>query len=224
MRQTSVFLDRSWTESLPIYTWVVEHPEGVIVVDTGDTARTAVPGYLPRWHPYYRFAVRARRRAATGDRAAAGTARHRLRKRAGGDPDLPAHGPRAGGPHNFSNSAVLVAQAEHEATQGFGGRLRGYLPNRWPGWFRGEPITFDPNPFGPFERSRALTADGSVIAVPAPGHVSFVVEDDASYFLVGGISYTERLPLEEALDAVSPDDRAALQRLAVRLVHNLVGA
>jgi hypothetical protein len=43
---------------VPILAWVIEHPEGIIVVDTGETARTAEPGYLPSWHPYYRFAVR----------------------------------------------------------------------------------------------------------------------------------------------------------------------
>jgi hypothetical protein len=27
-----------WTEPLPIYVWVIEHPEGIIVIDTGETA------------------------------------------------------------------------------------------------------------------------------------------------------------------------------------------
>jgi glyoxylase-like metal-dependent hydrolase (beta-lactamase superfamily II) len=52
-----VLLDKEWTEWLPILAWVIEHPEGTIVVDTGDTARTTEPGYFPRWHPYYRSAV-----------------------------------------------------------------------------------------------------------------------------------------------------------------------
>src|ERR671926_86896 len=49
-----VILDRTWTEWLPIYAWAIEHPEGAIVVDTGETARTSEPGYFPRWHPFYR--------------------------------------------------------------------------------------------------------------------------------------------------------------------------
>jgi N-acyl homoserine lactone hydrolase len=53
-----VILDRTWTEWLPIYAWAIEHPEGAIVVDTGETARTSEPDYFPQWHPYYRFAVR----------------------------------------------------------------------------------------------------------------------------------------------------------------------
>src|SRR5262245_15543323 len=58
MRQLNMLRDTSWTEPLPIYVWVIEQPEGVIVVDTGETARTAEPGYFPRWHPYYRIGLR----------------------------------------------------------------------------------------------------------------------------------------------------------------------
>jgi hypothetical protein len=50
-----VILDRTWTEWLPIYAWAIEHPEGAIVVDTGETARTSEPDYFPQWHPYYRL-------------------------------------------------------------------------------------------------------------------------------------------------------------------------
>jgi glyoxylase-like metal-dependent hydrolase (beta-lactamase superfamily II) len=57
-RFVRTLLDRQWTEPLPIHAWVIEHPEGLIVVDTGETARASHPGYFPRWHPYYRLAVR----------------------------------------------------------------------------------------------------------------------------------------------------------------------
>jgi glyoxylase-like metal-dependent hydrolase (beta-lactamase superfamily II) len=53
-----VLTDTEWTEWLPIYVWVIDHPEGIIVVDSGETARTSEPGYFPGWHPYYRLSVR----------------------------------------------------------------------------------------------------------------------------------------------------------------------
>ncbi len=37
-RLLNTLLDRKWTEPLPIYAFAIEHPEGVIVVDTGETA------------------------------------------------------------------------------------------------------------------------------------------------------------------------------------------
>jgi hypothetical protein len=58
IRQLNILLDRSWTESLPIYAWAIETVDGVIIVDTGETAQTREPGYFPRWHPYFRLAVR----------------------------------------------------------------------------------------------------------------------------------------------------------------------
>src|SRR5262245_4259959 len=60
LRRLNTLLDRRWTEPLPIYAWAIEHPEGLIVVDTGETACAAQPGYFPAWHPYLRFAVRER--------------------------------------------------------------------------------------------------------------------------------------------------------------------
>jgi len=48
IRMLNVYLDKRWTEALPIYAWAIEHPEGVVVVDTGETSRTAERGYFPR--------------------------------------------------------------------------------------------------------------------------------------------------------------------------------
>ena len=42
-RVASTLVDREWTDALPIYAWLIEHPEGLIVVDTGETARVADP-------------------------------------------------------------------------------------------------------------------------------------------------------------------------------------
>ena len=50
-RLVHTILDRDWTEPLPIYAFAIEHPEGVIVIDTGESARASQPGYFPRWHP-----------------------------------------------------------------------------------------------------------------------------------------------------------------------------
>ena len=43
----NTLLDREWTEPLPIYAFAIEHPEGVIVVDTGETARVSRARLLP---------------------------------------------------------------------------------------------------------------------------------------------------------------------------------
>jgi N-acyl homoserine lactone hydrolase len=50
-RKIDIFRDRTWYGPVPIFAFLVEHPEGRFLVDTGDTARNSVPGYLPWWNP-----------------------------------------------------------------------------------------------------------------------------------------------------------------------------
>jgi len=46
-RKIDIFRDSRWVGPLPIFCFLIEHPEGRFLVDTGDTARNSVPGYLP---------------------------------------------------------------------------------------------------------------------------------------------------------------------------------
>src|SRR5205823_919345 len=57
-RLLNILTDKNWAEPVPIYAWVIEHPEGIIVVDTGETARSTDKSYFPRWHPFFRLAAR----------------------------------------------------------------------------------------------------------------------------------------------------------------------
>src|SRR5271170_7915263 len=57
-RIANMLFDEEWTEWLPIYAWAIEHDEGVIVVDTGETSRVHQIGYFPNWHPFYRRATK----------------------------------------------------------------------------------------------------------------------------------------------------------------------
>ena len=60
MRLLRTYAGVAWSDWQPIYAWAIEHPEGLIVVDTGETARVAEPGYFPAWHPYFRREVQER--------------------------------------------------------------------------------------------------------------------------------------------------------------------
>jgi hypothetical protein len=36
-----VLLDPRWCDWMPVYSWIIEHPEGTIVIDTGETSRAS---------------------------------------------------------------------------------------------------------------------------------------------------------------------------------------
>jgi N-acyl homoserine lactone hydrolase len=89
------------------------------------------------------------------------------------------------------------------------------LPNRWPEWFSPKPIALEPESFGSFEQSYKITKAGDVLIVPTPGHtpghVSVVVNtEDATFFLAGDTSYSERLLIERIPDGVSPRASVAI--------------
>lgn len=56
-RLTNMLFVDEWSGWLPIHVWVIEHDEGIILVDTGETARVHNRDYQPRWHPFFRRAV-----------------------------------------------------------------------------------------------------------------------------------------------------------------------
>ena len=54
-RQLQPILSRQWADWSPVYAFAIEHPEGVIVVDTGSNAGLKS---LPLWHPFFQLGVR----------------------------------------------------------------------------------------------------------------------------------------------------------------------
>jgi glyoxylase-like metal-dependent hydrolase (beta-lactamase superfamily II) len=214
MRQVNILVDRIWTEWLPIYAWAIETNEGVIVVDTGETARTSESGYCPRWHPYYRLAVRF-------DVSPEQEVGPQLLKLGIRPEDVRTvilthlHTDHAGGLQHFPKSEILVSDEELRLATGLAGRLRGYLPNRLPNWFAPRSINFVPEPFGPFDRSQRVTSDSKVVIVPTPGHtrghVSVIaIAGDACYFFAGDTSYTQQALIERKVDGVSPNEAVSL--------------
>jgi glyoxylase-like metal-dependent hydrolase (beta-lactamase superfamily II) len=217
MRLLRTYTGVAWSDWLPILAWVIHHPEGPIVVDTGETARVADAGYFPAWHPYFRRGLQER--VASEEEIGPQLSDRWL------DPDTVRrvvlthlHTDHAGGLHHFPQSEIFIDPREYAATSGLRGRLRGYLPNRFPAWLRPTFIEFMPAPFGPFERSLPLTAAGDVVIVPTPGHtaghVSVIVRtEERNYFLAGDTSYNEALMLQGQVDGVAPDEDAARDTL-----------
>jgi N-acyl homoserine lactone hydrolase len=210
-RQLAIYADRSWTEWLPTYAWAIEHPEGVIVVDTGQGAHLLKS--RQSYHPFVRWEVifQIDREQEIGPQ---------LRRLGIGSRDVTKvvlthlHMDHDGGLAHFPHSEVLVAPGELRTASGWAGRIRGYLPQRWPSWFDPNPLKLTEGPFGPFARSARLTRSNDVIAVATPGHTAdhisvLVQEDDTTVFLAGDTSYNEILMLAGKVDGVSTSEQTS---------------
>jgi len=217
MRLVNTILDRNWLQPLPIYAWAIEHPEGIILIDTGETARTLEPGYFPWWNPYFQLSIKP---CLTAEDEAGS----RLRT-LGIEPEdvrwvilTHLHTDHIGGLHHFPNAEIIISRREYELTGGWRGQMRGYLTQRWPKWLEPRLIDYEAKPIGPFPESFMLTKAGDVCLIPTEGHtgghLSVLLQiDGLSLFFAGDASYTLQLMLDQIVDGVAQDEVSSRQTL-----------
>ncbi|MEO7913526.1 MAG: N-acyl homoserine lactonase family protein [Roseiflexaceae bacterium] len=224
-RLLNALLDRRYTGWLPIYCYVIEHPEGLIVVDTGIPANANDRIFFPPWMPLVQRAAPFR---ITAEEEICPLMRTR-----GLSPEdvrwvvqTHLHQDHEGGLHHFPNAQVLISRSEWQAAQGLSGRLAGYLSYRWPQSLAPILIDFQAYSAGAFPQRHVLTRVGDVQLVPTPGHsaghMSLLLEEgDHIVCFAGDTSYTQALLLSTTVDGVatSPQVQQASQRAILRLAN-----
>ena len=204
-RLLGLFADRDWSDWLPIHAWLIEHSEGLIAVDTGESG-FPTPG-LP--HPY--AALNVRFRVQPHDEIEGQLERLGFKPRDVRHVVMThLHTDHDGGIKPFPKAEFIVAPGEYAEASGLMGRLRGYVPQRWPTDWKPRFLDLEPEPFGTFAHSHRLTRAGDVVIVSTPGHTAhhrsvIVQEGEISFFLAGDTSYTQQAMLEGWVDGVGPD-------------------
>lgn len=207
LRLVNTMVSKDWTEPLPIYAWVIEHPEGIILIDTGETAKISNTNYFTWWHPYFKLAVREQ--VSQQDEI-----NSQLKQLGISTNDVRwvimthLHTDHAGGIYHFPKSEFIISKTEYKSAAGFKGKASGYLPQHWPSWFNPTLIHYNDGPFESFKSSYKVTKKGDVVIVPTPGHTpghqSVILKGKAlDYFFAGDTSYTEELMIKGMLDGVT---------------------
>lgn len=215
MRLMRTLTDTNLTEPLPIWCFLIEHPEGLILVDTGNTLDSNIPIWFPPHMPLVQraapFQINSRKQEIG----------EQLRDNGFAPEDVRwvilthLHQDHEGGLHYFPNAEFIVSDAEWHVASGFAGRMAGYLNYRWFDGFNPTLITFD-EPDEMFGARHTVTQAGDVYLVPTPGHtaghLSVILNlGDVMIFFAGDASYTQDLLLVDALDGVSADAEAMHQ-------------
>ena len=179
----SIARDPGFTEPLPMWSWIIETATERVLVDTGGAP--GATGGVTRT----RFAITPRQSLVSE------LARHGLKP---GDFDrvflTHLHGDHVGGLSAFDSRRVWVAKPEWEPVARFPGRLMRFMTAPVPRGFAPRVFDFDgPALFG-FPRSFPITSDGSIIALPtpghSPGHTSFLVRrTEGDVLLAGDVTY-----------------------------------
>lgn len=203
IRLLANLLDRQWTPWLPVLSWAIEHPDGIVVVDGGQ--EPGDPGDFFR-------------RASTSeeDRLSA-----RLRE-AGIDPaDVSQHVithlhiDHVGAAGTLPKAAVLCSAVEWRAAHRPGARLQGLVVPETLGEVT--TVDFTDETVGPFAASHRVTGDGAIRLLPTPGHtgghLSVLVDDGAGprRLIAGDAVFSEAQLLRGGIDGLSLSARAARQ-------------
>lgn len=212
-----ILSEREWTREMPIYCYLIEHPEGLFMVDTGETAKVCESGFFSRWNPYYSRAIRYK----VAPEEEVGPQLQRL----GFDPaDVGSvlmtslQLGHAGGLGYFPRARIIVSAQEWGLAMNGLGRFTGYPGSHWPKWLAPRIVTFNAGQLGNLPRSQPLTGDGAIYLVRTPGHtvghISAVVEAAGLlYFFAGDASYVRSTMGEAVADGIAANPNQQIKTL-----------
>jgi N-acyl homoserine lactone hydrolase len=222
LRFLSIIQDTHWTPLLPILTWVIEHPEGLIVIDTGERAAASnIATYITRdpvsrWFyqrnlplfitPAEELAAQLRSLGLTPEDVQTVVLTH-------------LHGDHAGGLGFFPQATFLVARTEYE------GQLRqpfGAVASLWPPGWSPQLVDYTGPPIGLFRGSQPITKAGDLLLVPTPGHSYghqsvILVDTDRSFFFAGDVAFSQAQLVAQGLQGIAYDVKLARTALTQTL-------
>ena len=200
-------------ELVPIHAWLIEHPEGLLLVDSGET-------HAVRNTTFAEFHV------SRGDELD-----HQLEAADVAPADVKRvvlthiHGDHVNGLRHLPNATVLANTREIAVANSPMGRLQRAISRQpLPPGFDPRPITLDGPAIGAFATAKALTADGRVVAVSTPGHTLghiaiLVVQPDHHVLLGGDTAYDQPQLQDLHVDGVSPKDDITIATMKTILAH-----
>jgi N-acyl homoserine lactone hydrolase len=192
--------DPNWTAPLPINAFLIEHPEGPILVDTGDVGGMFA-GLTARF---------AKKFVQPNEEIGA-----QLKARGIAVEDLTVilthlHGDHAGGLPQLEGARILVTKKEFENAFSLMGRISS-IPETLPANFKPELFEFTSSPIQNFAQSYPLAEN--VWIIPTPGHTnnhaSVLIKRGEHWVVIAGdAAYSQAQMLRENMDGMNMNPRA----------------
>lgn len=218
-----VILDPTWMDWVPIFSWVIEHPEGTIVIDTGETALASRPEHLKNggmngW---------LNKQLARMNIDENSTIKAQLNRLDIQPQDVRwvvlthLHLDHAGGLEYFPNSEIVVSHQEYV-------RPYAFVEGIYPSWFKPTLIGHYDDIGGVFESGHVLTKAGDVIIVPTPGHTlhhqSVIFKtSEINFFFAGDASFNVKHMQSGFVPGINLDRSMAkltLERIKAYCIEN----
>ena len=207
LAKLNMLLDRHYTDYLPIWVWAIEHPDGLIVIDTGEIAAIAdLDKYLSNESAFNRYTFKhtARFNIKTQDELNVQFEKINLKI---DDVKLVVlthlHLDHTDGLKFFPKTEIIVGDLEYKHPYS-------NMPSTYPGWFKPNKVNYRENQIEVFDRAFPINND--LFYVPTAGHThghSSVIfkTDEFDIVFAGDTSYNQQQLLSGELAGVNADYR-----------------
>lgn len=192
-----ISLDRRFTQFLPIWVWVIEHPEGVIVIDTGENAEVVNSDYFAPAGKLVAAYSKRNLKFNINKENEIGFQLHQLGIAQESIKNVVLthlHLDHTDGIKDFPNVEILISDAEYKHPSG-------HLPQLLPSWFNPKRVTYKKDMISVFNKAYPITDAEDVLLVPTGGHTKHHASvlfktDSFDILFAGDVSYTQEQLLQ----------------------------
>ncbi len=207
LAKVNILLDSYFTDYMPIWVWIIEHPEGIIAIDTGELADSKnIDEFLANESAYSRYISKriSKKIIEKEEELDFQLAKINL------TPDdiklvllTHLHLDHTDGIKFFPKQEIIVSDLESK-------KPYSNAPSTYPSWFKPNLVKYKENRVDVFNQAYPVTHAEDVLYVPTPGHThghsSIIFKtDDFDIIFAGDTSYNQRQILRGELAGVNAD-------------------
>ncbi len=219
LAKLNILLDNHYTDFLPIWVWVIEHPDGIIVIDTGENAQvTDLDKYLmmESWFLRFQFKNAAKFKILDNQELNHQFASINLNI---DDVKLVVlthlHLDHTDGLKFFPKQEIIVGDIEYK-------RASSNMPSTYPTWFKPNKVNYQNSKIEIFNQAYPITQGEDLLYIPTPGHTighsSILFKtDNFDIIFSGDTSYSQEQVLMNELAGVNAD-----YKLSAKTYKNLI--
>jgi N-acyl homoserine lactone hydrolase len=207
MAKINILLDNHFTEYMPIWVWVIEHPDGLIVIDTGESAAIGnLDNYLTKESRFMRYFFK---HGAKFDVRPMDELNHQFEKVNLKPKDVKLvvlthlHLDHTDGLKFFPKQEIIVGEQEAN-------HPNGNMPSTYPSWFRPNKVKYKQNRIEVFNDAFPISRGEDLLYVSTAGHTaghsSVIFKTDwFDIIFAGDTSYNQEQVLMGELAGVNAD-------------------
>src|SRR5450755_1299971 len=167
LAKINILLGKTYTEYMPIWVWVIEHPEGLVVIDTGEVSAVMnLNKYLAKESRFMKYFFNHSAKFGVSEKDELNYQFEKINLKLD-DVKLVAlthlHLDHTDGLRFFPKPEIIIGDYEYK-------HQNGNMPTTYPSWFNPNKVNYKQNRIDIFNEAFPITTTEDLLYVPTPGH------------------------------------------------------